>query len=79
MTLYKLKFDLQMMADSIFIIELGQMALNMGGSQGNRINIKIEVVKISGKRYDPHNVKTKTFAQFTGLIKPFIQSNPMIK
>ena len=33
-----------------------------------------EVVKISGKRYNPHNVETKAFIQFTVLTEPFIQS-----
>ena len=35
-----------------------------------------EVGKISDKRYDPHNVETKTFTLFTSLTEPFIQFNP---
>ena len=35
-----------------------------------------QLVKASGKWYDPHNAETENFTLYTGLTEPFIQSNP---
>ena len=40
---------------------------------------KKEVVKISGKIYNPHNVEAETFTLFTGVTNPFIQSTSKIE
>ena len=36
------------------------------------LNKNEDVVKISGKRYDPHNLEMESFPPFTGFTKAFI-------